>query len=207
MRVLVTGAAGRIGRRVAQALREEGYGVRSFDRRASEAEDHWPGSVLDATRVRDAVQGCDAVVHLAAIPNDRMGLEDDIMATNVLGTWHVLQGAAESGVKRVVYFSSIQAIGLTGSERSPDYLPVDDAHPRYPPRPYSLSKGMAEEMCRYFSETAGITALCLRPSYVTDPDAYSWWQTAEGPHRSRWRRYSASDLFGYEDEEDCEWVS
>ncbi len=203
MRALVTGSAGRIGRRVVPALQTHGCEVRTFDRCAGREPDHWPGSLLDAARVRQVVQGCDAVIHLAAIPNDRPGQEDDVIATNVLGTWHVLQAAAEAGVTRVVYFSSIQALGLTGTERQPDALPLDDAHPRHPARPYALSKAMCEDTCRYFAETAGMTALCLRPTLVADEEMYAWWRSSDARSLPRrYRRYFASDMWSYCDIED-----
>lgn len=201
MKVLVTGSAGHIGRRVAAVLRAAGKDVRTLDRCASPEPDHWPGSVLDAMDMRRAVQGCEAIVHLAAIPHDIPGREDETIQTNVLGTWHVLKAAAEAGVTRVVYFSSIQAIGLTGTDRKPEYLPLDDAHPRRPPRPYSLSKAMAEDLCRYFTETAGITTICLRPTLVTDAELYAWWRQP-GPRPARWRRREASDFWSYVDVED-----
>ncbi|NLC58827.1 MAG: NAD(P)-dependent oxidoreductase [Armatimonadetes bacterium] len=198
MKVLVTGSAGRIGRQIVAALRAAGREVRTLDRRAMPEPDHWPASVLDAMEVRRAVQGCEAVVHLAAIPNDRAGREEEVFRTNVLGTWNVLQAASEAGVGRVVFFSSIQAIGLTGTERKPEYLPLDDAHPRRSLRPYSLSKGVGEDTCRYFSDSSGITTICLRPTLVADAEMYPHW-LPDSDASARYRRWGASDFWSYVD--------
>lgn len=205
MKVLVTGSAGRIGRQVAPALRAAGHDVRTFDRSASREPDHVPGTTLDPMSPRRAVQGCDAVVHLAAVPNDMSGRADDIFATNVLGTYHVLQAAAEAGVERFVFFSSIQVLGLTSTDRLPDYLPLDDDHPCLPQRPYSLSKNLGEATCRYFADTAGMSVISLRPPLVTDEEMYQWWRSREPRPRSRsnwWRRNAASDVWSYCDVRD-----
>jgi nucleoside-diphosphate-sugar epimerase len=146
MRVLVTGSEGRIGRYLAGVLDGQGYSLRGFDTRADVQADGGPiddrqvGDLRDLHVVRSAMRGVQAVVHLGAIPSDH----DDgaaVMQTNVLGTWNVLQAAQENGVRRVVFFSSINAQGsvLTGrppcrsagrrrlSAPAPDTLPVVQA--------------------------------------------------------------------------------
>jgi UDP-glucose 4-epimerase len=93
------------------------------------------------------------------------------MAVNVLGTWHVLL-AAEAGAARVVHFSSAQVFGTAEGERLPDYLPVDDAHPRRAMRAYGLSKCLAEDLCAGFTARTGITTVSLRPVWVWEPGMY-----------------------------------
>ncbi len=128
--------------------------------------------VLDAVAVRDAAAGCSAIVHLAALAHDTAGTPEDIMAVNVLGTWHVLLAAAASGALRVIHFSSVQALGIAEGERLPDYFPVDDDHPRRASRPYGLSKRLAEDLCEAFTATTGIPTVSLRPMAVWEADAY-----------------------------------
>ena len=65
-----------------------------------------------------------------------------------------------SGV--VVFISSVNALGVFLGEADPDYLPIDDAHPQRPRNVYGLSKLLAEEACRYFTNTADMTTVCLR---------------------------------------------
>ncbi|MDQ4030037.1 MAG: SDR family oxidoreductase, partial [Actinomycetota bacterium] len=121
MRVLVTGHCGMIGSVVTEVLADEGHEVSGFD--LADGDD-----VLDVAAVERAALGCGAIVHLAAIPSDSSDTPERIMATNVLGTWHVLLAAQENGVRRVVNMSSGQVLGVAEGARAPDYLPLDDRH-------------------------------------------------------------------------------
>lgn len=208
MRVLVTGSAGRIGVEVVRDLTSRGYVLRTFDRQAAPPEacvDHCPGDVRDILDVRRTVQGMDAVVHLAAVPNDRRGGADDVLATNVQGTWNVLLACHEAGVKRVVLMSSINSLGNFGGHKPSAYLPIDDAYPHHPMTPYQMSKHLAEELCRMFSHAHGMITICLRPVGVTFPDQYVRWRE----QRSSWRReWGRIDYWSYVDVRDvCEAVA
>jgi nucleoside-diphosphate-sugar epimerase len=88
------------------------------------------------------------------------------MATNLLGTWHVLLAAESHGLGRVIYLSSGQVFGCAEGEGAPDYLPIDDHHPLRAARPYGLSKRLAEEMCQAWSTRTGITTVVLRPVMI-----------------------------------------
>src|SRR5579884_3736896 len=91
--VLVTGAAGQIGRCAVTALEAAGFDVVPFDL----ADGH---DLRDEQQVSDAVSGCTTVVHAGAISHDRLGTPAEIMATNVLGTWHVLLASERHQVQR-----------------------------------------------------------------------------------------------------------
>jgi nucleoside-diphosphate-sugar epimerase len=165
VRILVTGHRGHVGGPVSAHLKRLGHDVVGFDR--TDGDD-----LLDAASVRRATAGCAAVVHAAGLPRDSAGSPEDIMAVNVLGTWHVLLAAEAAGVQRLVYFSSSQVFGLAHGERLPDYFPVDDAHPRRATRPYGLSKCLAEDLCAAFTARTGIASVALRPGWVLDPGMY-----------------------------------
>jgi UDP-glucose 4-epimerase len=165
MRILVTGHRGHIGAPVAAHLQRLGHEVVGFDR--ADGSD-----LLDAAAVTRAADGCDAVVHLGAIPHDKRGSPEDIMAVNVLGTWHVLLAAEAARAGRVIHFSSVAVFGIFKGELVPDYFPVDDAHPRRATRPYGLSKCLAEDLCAAFTIRTGIPTLALRPVWVWDPGMY-----------------------------------
>src|ERR1700733_15999051 len=165
MRVLVTGHRGHVGVPVMEFLRSRGHEVAGFDR-ADGAD------IMDLAAVSRAAQGCDAVVHMAALPHDTAGSPDQIMAVNLLGTWHVLLAAEAAGASRVICFSSAQAFGIAEGERLPDYFPVDDAHPRRAMRPYGLSKRLSEDMCEGFTARTGIPTVALRPAWVWNPGKY-----------------------------------
>jgi dTDP-4-dehydrorhamnose reductase len=89
------------------------------------------------------------------LAHDTAGSPEQIMAVNVLGTWHVLLAAEAAGATRVIHFSSAQALGIAEGERLPDYFPVDDAHPRRAIRAYGLSKCLAEDLCAGFTARTG----------------------------------------------------
>lgn len=165
MRVLVTGHLGNVGRTVAAYLARLGHELRGFDRK--EGDD-----LLDLARVRSAAAGCEAVVHLAALAHDSAGPPEAIMATNVLGTFHVLLAAEEAGVGHVVVFSSAQVLGIAEGEREPDYFPIDDDHPRRAVRPYGLSKRLCEDLCAAFTERTAVPTALLRPVAVWGPQRY-----------------------------------
>ena len=182
-RVLVTGHRGAVGGPVAAFLRRRGYDVAGFDR-ADGAD------VLDLAAVRRAAAGCAAIVHLAALAHDTAGSPEQIMAVNVLGTWHVLLAAEAAGVSRVICFSSAQVFGIAEGERFPDYFPVDDAHPRRAMRPYGLSKRLAEDLCDGFTARTGIATVVLRPVAVWDEAAYAL-------VRDRWRARPSTESEPY----------
>ena len=179
MRILLTGHAGLAGAAAHRLLTTSGFDVRGFD--LAEGDD-----LLDRRAVERAAAGCGAVVHAAALNNDKAGTPGQIQAVNVLGTWHVLQAAVRAGAGRVVYFSSVQVFGIFEGEQLPEYLPFDDDHPRNASRPYGLSKCQAEDLCAGVTATSGITTVCLRPVQI-------W--TAEHYHEviRRWQRNPASE--------------
>jgi nucleoside-diphosphate-sugar epimerase len=179
MRILVTGHRGHVGGPVIDHLASLGHEASGFDWAAGD-------ELLDIAAVRRAADGCDAIVHLGAIPHDNAGDPDQIMAINVLGTWHVLLAAEAAAVTRVVYFSSAQVFGTAGAERLPDYFPVDDQHPRRATRAYGLSKCLAEDLCAAFTARTGIISVSLRPVHVWDPGMY-------GRKQAQWRTDPSSE--------------
>lgn len=144
-------------------LEEQGWATRRFDLKSGD-------DVRDEGGVLAAAEGCDAIVHAGAIAHDSAGSPADIVATNVLGTWHVLLAAERHDVARVVYFSSAQVFGFAEGEGSPDYLPVDDRHPLRAARPYGMSKRLAEEMCEAWTSRTGIPTVVLRPVMILTDD-------------------------------------
>jgi nucleoside-diphosphate-sugar epimerase len=183
MRILVTGHRGNVGEPVTAYLEDLGHDVAGFDR--ADGRD-----LLDLEDVRRAARGCDAVVHLGALAHDTAGPPEQIMAVNVLGTWHVLLAAEAAGVTRVIHFSSAQVFGIAEGERLPDYFPVNDAHPRRAMRAYGLSKCLAEDLCAGFTARTGIASVSLRPVWVWHPGMYA--QIAAQRHarpESEWEPY------------------
>ncbi|HUR49133.1 MAG TPA: NAD(P)-dependent oxidoreductase [Acidimicrobiales bacterium] len=164
--VLLTGSRGLVGSAVASRLAQERWKVRAFDVETG-------GDLRDEAAVFAAAEGCDAIVHAGAIAHDSRGTPAEIVATNVLGTWHVLSAAERRGVGRVIYFSSAQVFGFAEGEGVPAYLPVDDNHPLRAARPYGMSKRLTEEMCEAWTSRTGIPTVVLRPVMILTDETLS----------------------------------
>ena len=173
-RVLVTGAGGLLGSEVAAQLAGH-CRVSGLDRLPGPAGMPWhQGDITDRALVGDAAAGCDAIVHIAAIPNIVSGTGHDIVRVNVTGTWNVFDAAEQAGVRRVVLCSSDSVVGFTvlaGAMLAPDYLPIDSTHPLRPTDPYALSKLLGEHTARSFQHR-GIEVVILRPVFIAHPRSH-----------------------------------
>lgn len=204
MKVLVTGSQGNIGHWVVQRLIEAGHIVRSFDQKAQPAGQNWehiPGDIREISQVRRAVQEMEAVVHLAAIPFDFPGMRDLVLDTNLRGTWNLLLACGEAGISRMIYFSSINALGHAEPTHKDLYLPLDDDIPHHPVQTYGLSKHMGEEMCQAFCKLQNMTIVSLRPTMVVYPREVPnpWWHNMP---KERKAYFSSLDFWSYIDARD-----
>ena len=167
-RILVTGASGRIGRHVVDAL-VDGHEVTVLDLAPPVQDVRFiEGDVLDLEKVRASMSGQDAVIHLAAIDAGVPAEPEAYFGVNVMGTWNTVQAAREAGIRKVVLASSVSATGL-GEMRPdfpPEYLPADEAHPMKPANAYGLSKLVVEDIARGFALHGDMSITCLRPVAV-----------------------------------------
>ncbi|GAA1601240.1 NAD-dependent epimerase/dehydratase family protein [Catellatospora bangladeshensis] len=166
-RVLVTGAAGRLGRVTLDLLAREGIAATAFDLRDPgdlKADRVVVGDSGDAAAVRDALSGVDAVVHCAAIPAPTLGTAEQVFGGNTRGTFTVLEEAAQAGVTRAVLAGSQSAYGFAWAPRplAPHYLPLDEAHPLLAADPYALSKQVDEQIGEMINRRYGMTVVVLR---------------------------------------------
>jgi nucleoside-diphosphate-sugar epimerase len=162
MRILITGNKGFIGHRVEQRLVDAGYNVAGYD--IAEGYD-----ILNPELLIKKAEGCNAIVHLAAIEGQS---DTKVMETNLLGTWNVLQAGSQAKVEKIVFISSVDALGVFQGEGSPKYLPLDDDYPCHPGSTYAISKKLAEDMCGYLSRRTQIPVVCFRPPGVWDEATY-----------------------------------
>jgi len=171
--VLVTGAAGLLGRFVVEELLRNGYDVRGFDRRRGAAKIDWRvADVTDAAAVGDAVSGIDAILHIAAVPNIWSGDGQTIIRVNVQGTYTVLDAAEQAGIERFVFCSSDSVAGYTvreGRMLQPLYAPLDLEHPLLATDPYAISKVLGEDLARAYS-LRGMSVVALRTVFVAYPE-------------------------------------
>ena len=163
-KVLVTGGAGFIGSHVVDALRDARIEPRIFDLRsspyhASRSVDTVIGDLSDLRSLTSAMEGCDAVVHLAAAADvDRVAREPRAAeATNARGTLNVLEAARAGGVRRVVYASTIWVYG-DGCEGLVD----EDATLGLPSHLYTATKLAGEMYCRSYERLYGLDYTILR---------------------------------------------
>ncbi len=100
----------------------------------------------------DAFKGCDALIHMAAIPSPGRHPDHIVHNNNVVGSYNALQAAVDNGIMRICQASSVNAIGHSYS-RDPhyDYLPIDEEHANYSEEPYSLSKWICEARADAFA--------------------------------------------------------
>jgi nucleoside-diphosphate-sugar epimerase len=173
-RVLVTGAAGRLGRHVVAHLAEQGWSVTGLvmaDEDVPGLDSTVRGNAADPQVAAAAVAGVEAVVHLAAIPAPTLGPAEVVFGQNALATFCVLWAAGEAGVGRAVIASSIAANGLSFSPygAAPHYVPLDEATPTQAADPYALAKLTDEQTAAMASRRYGMTTTALRLPFLGTP--------------------------------------
>lgn len=169
-RVVVTGAAGKVGRATVAELVQHGYDVLATDvaPKPEEAPHEFVRAELtDYGQVVDVLSGADAVVHLANIPAPGLRPASTTLAENSTMNGHVFLAATQLGLRRVVWASSETTLGLSfGPDNPPRYLPVDEEHYPFPESTYALSKVVSETMAEHVSRWSGIPFVGLRFSNV-----------------------------------------
>ena len=177
MDVLVTGAAGMVGRAVVPVLRSAGHRVVATDLPGAVPAADVPADLTDAGQA-DALIGdaaFHAVVHAAAIPSPGQHPPHVLFANNTMAAFNVIEACVRSGVRRLVNISSIGVLGLHYATRRflPDYLPIDENHPLRPQDPYGLSKHFGEQLCDAAVGRSGLRCISLRPAWVQDAASYA----------------------------------
>lgn len=156
--VFVSGAAGKVGRAVRDAL-SPGFSLLLSDLRdpgpLAEGESFRPADLTDFAAVKAAMQGADSVVHLGAIPDEDS--YERVRAVNMDGTQNVLEAARGLGVRRVVFASSIHAVGF-----APRSEMVGPAAPVRPDSFYGVSKVFGEALGRMYHDRYGLEFVAVR---------------------------------------------
>lgn len=179
-RILVTGADGFIGSHVVETLVGEGHDVRAFvyynsfghhgwldsvDERVQKAVEVVAGDIRDPGGVREAMQGCDVVLHLAALIAIPFSYHapDAYVDTNIKGTLNVLQAARQLATERVVITSTSEVYG------SALYVPIDEKHPLQGQSPYSATKIGADQLALSFFRSFDLPVSVIRPFNTYGP--------------------------------------
>lgn len=152
MKIAITGARGIVGSAVVKYCAQQGYETVQIDLTEFEKND----TPKSETRVADtagdhdsvvrAFEGCDAIIHLAAIPNPVNKKDAVVHANNVNSAFNGFRAAAELGIKRICYASSVNVIGLAYSNQPLrfEYFPIDENYTPAPTDAYALAKSQAE---------------------------------------------------------------
>jgi nucleoside-diphosphate-sugar epimerase len=206
-RVVVTGAAGKLGRAVVTHLRSSAWDVLQVDRVrppdavgefvVADLTDHAQALEILGGRVDEHAKPVDALVHLAAIPAPGLVPNSATFANNANLTWNVFGAARAAGVRNVVWASSETVLGLP-FDTPPPYVPVDEEYRARPESTYSLVKALEEEMahhlCRWDPQ---LKMIGLRFSNVMAPEDYAEFPGFDAdPALRRW------NLWGYIDARD-----
>lgn len=199
MRVVVTGACGRLGSVVVKLLCAAGQEVQAVDLEEPRAaqkrlqEHEHTGSTAPAERipvvqaayrqvdltdlgqVYGALAGASGVIHLGAIPSPMVHPPDVVFRNNVLAQFNIFEAAATLGIRRVVSASSVSALGFPWQHRwsEPDFVPIDESHPLVPQDAYGLSKSVGEQIADAYSRRGAGSAVSLRFSTILKEDAYA----------------------------------
>jgi NAD dependent epimerase/dehydratase len=180
MRILITGADGFIGSQLTETLVREGYKVRAFvlynsfnswgwldqcDADVKGQFEVFSGDIRDPHGVKEAMKGCDVVLHLAAliaIPYSYHS-PDTYVDTNVKGTLNLLQAAREIGVKRFIHTSTSEVYGTAR------FVPITEEHPLQGQSPYSATKIAADQLAYSFYASFGLPVIIARPFNTYGP--------------------------------------
>lgn len=157
--ILITGAAGRLGTELRRGLAPLARKLRLADvspvQNLQPNEEALTFDLADEAAVHAACEGVDAIVHFGGVPLER-GWEQ-ILNANIRGSYHIYEGARKAGVKRVIYASSVHAIGY---HRLEDH--IDANAPHRPDGLYGLSKCFVEDLGRLYWDKFGIETAALR---------------------------------------------
>lgn len=175
MRVLVTGARGKVGSAASTSLMQAGHDVVATDLGAPVHERDLPGEppylqadLTDAGAVHALVRDVEAVVHTAAIPDPVHHAPHVVFANNVLAGFNVVEACVRWSVQRLVNLSSETVPGIIFAERPflPPYLPIDELTPCRPQDPYGFGKHVIEQWCDAAVRRSDLSVVTIRPSWV-----------------------------------------
>ena len=178
--VLITGADGFIGSHLTETLVRQGFTVRAFiyynsfnswgwlDQCADDIKGQFevfPGDIRDPHGVKEAMKGCDAVLHLAALIAIPFSYHspDTYVDTNIKGTLNVLQAARDLGVKRIIHTSTSEVYGTA------QFVPITEEHPLQGQSPYSATKIAADQLAYSFYSSFDLPVVTVRPFNTYGP--------------------------------------
>jgi len=181
-KILITGGCGKIGSYFAKFAAAQ-YAIRIVDKVAWDTRKHGPlpgesrlADLQDLAACREACEGMDMVVHLAADADPHADFMGSLLANNILASYNMFRAAKDAGCKRFIYASSVQV----ASGYPADIQFKRDMSVR-PKNLYGVSKCYGEALAAYFAYTEGLPTIVLRIGAYTSPEKYGRFSLAEIP--------------------------
>lgn len=157
--ILITGATGALGKILRESLKPYAQTLRLNGRQSlgdtRENEEHVTCDLTDRDAVFKMMQGVEMVVHLGGAPLENTF--QTILDSNIVGSYNVYEAARKCGVRRIVYASSVHAIGFYECTQT-----IDATATQRPDSLYGVSKTFVENLARYYYDKFGIESVCLR---------------------------------------------
>ena len=196
MRIAVTGGSGKLGAVVVDYLKDAGHDILNLDRVGTRGEGFLVVDFTDYGQVVDALDGFDAVVHLAAIPAPGIAPEVETFHNNMLSTFNVFQAARRGGISTIVYASSETLLGIP-FDIDPPYVPLDENYDSRPESMYAVVKHLEEELAQKLVRwDSALSITALRFSNVMVEGDYAGFADFT-PESRKW------NLWGYIDARDA----
>jgi len=177
-KIIITGAAGFIGSHLSELFVEKGYNVVAFDRYNSNNDWGWLehsnckndlevilGDIRDYDSISKAMEGCSAVLHLAALIGIPYSYISPLayIRTNVEGTYNVLEASKNKNLEQVLITSTSETYGTA------QYIPIDEKHPLVGQSPYSASKIAADQLAMSYNKSFELPLKIVRPFNTYGP--------------------------------------
>lgn len=170
MKVLVTGGSGQLGSYLLDELMKN-HDPLGIDLREPSIREHRPlvsrADIRDPIGAKEACEGMNVVIHAAA----QVSVEKSVLDprsdadTNIIGTLNMLEASVSAGVKKFIYVSSAAVYG------DPQYIPIDENHPKTPKSFYGVSKLAAEHYVRAYGDCRDLGYIIVRPFNFYSPRA------------------------------------
>lgn len=175
--ILVTGAAGRLGRKVVNRLLEDGMEVLGTDQVTFNESPtaYVQANLCESNAVGDLLNGISGIIHLGAIPGPTRHTPHEIFENNVMSTYNLMSAASDCAIKRIVFSSSAFGMGWAHDPGAfiPKYLPLDEDHPMMPFESYGLSKQIGECIGAMISRHDTTSVASLRFTNVATSETQS----------------------------------
>lgn len=192
MKIVVTGAAGKIGRWVVRVLLDAGNEVIASDKKLREesaSQNFIQADLRDYGQACQLIMGADAVVHLAAFPTDVRNTSQKIFENNMLVNFNVFEACKDWNIPKIVWASSETVLGYPFTMEQLRYAPIDEDHPVVAKSSYAMVKLLSEHLAGMYHSLVRNQIVALRFANIYEPDEYtkipSHWSEQEKDHQKK----------------------